>query len=88
MATDAEARKGECDADGVVEGRPVGHQRGRGQDAGQMQFCYGTVDTGGEAEVVSVEDQARGHGDECCIQKDGGQRGTRTPDILLVRQAL
>ena len=88
MATDAEARKGQCDADGVVKGGPAGHQRGRGEGAGQMQFGYGAVDAGSEAKVVSVENQARGHEDGCCIQKNGGQRGTRTPDILLVRQAL
>ena len=88
VATDAEAVMGAGDADGIVERRTAGHERGGGEYPGLVQFGDGAIDAGGEAKVVSVEDEACGHGEWSRIQKDGGQRGTRTPDILLVRQAL
>ena len=61
MAADTELGIGECDGDGIVEGRAVGHERGRGDSAGLMEFKDGAVDATGEAKVVCVDDEASGH---------------------------
>ena len=61
VAADAERGLRVGDADGVVKGRAVGHEGGGGESAGGVQFGDGAIDAGGEAEVVGVEDEARGH---------------------------
>ena len=86
MAADAEGRVGVGDGDGVVECGAGGHEGGGGEDSGLMELGDGTIDAGCEAEVVCVDDEAGGH--YFGWEMSGGQRGTRTPDILLVRQAL
>ena len=61
VATDTERGVGEGDGDRVVEGGAVRHERGGGDGAGLMQFEDGAVDAAGQAEVVCVDDEARGH---------------------------
>jgi len=61
VAADAEGWVSTGDGDGVVEGWAVGHEGCRGEDAGGVELADGAVDAGSEAEVVGVEDEARGH---------------------------
>jgi hypothetical protein len=65
VAADAERGGGAGDGDGVVEGGAVGHEGGGGEGSGGVEFGDGAVDAGGEAEVVSVEDEAGGHRIDC-----------------------
>ena len=61
MAPHSQLGVGEGDLDGVLECGAGGHEGGRGEDAGGVEFGDGAVDAEGEAEVVGVEDEAGGH---------------------------
>ena len=60
VAADSQGRRGMSDSDGLLGGSGASHERGAGEDALPVQFKDGTVDTGGEAKVVGVYDEA-GH---------------------------
>jgi hypothetical protein len=45
------------DLDGVVEGQGVGHQSGGGHDAGAVRLHDSAIHSGGEAEVIRIDDQ-------------------------------
>lgn len=62
VATDGEGGMGEGGADGVGEGGAVGHEGGGGEGTEGVEFGDGAIDSGGETEVVGVDDQAREHG--------------------------
>ena len=61
MAADAEGGARAGDGYGFIESGAVGHEGGGGQGAGVVEFGDGSVDAGGETEVVGVEDEARRH---------------------------
>ncbi len=61
MAADAELRVRARDGDSVVEGWAGGHEGRGGEGASLGELADGAVDAMGEAEVVSVEDEAGGH---------------------------
>src|SRR5580700_2540464 len=58
MAAHAEARNSLCQIHRVVEGAPVGHQRGRSNDAAGMSLDNGAIDARGEAKVIGIDDQS------------------------------
>jgi hypothetical protein len=62
VAADAEGGVAQGDFDGVVERGAGGHEGCGGERVGAVEFFDGSVDAGGEAEVVGVEDEARAHG--------------------------
>ncbi len=45
----------------VLKRRASGHQRSRGKHPGTMQLTNGTIDAGGEAKVVRIDDEAGSH---------------------------
>ena len=45
------------DADGVVECRAVGHQRGGSDNSARVGFDDGAIDARGEAKVVGIDGQ-------------------------------
>lgn len=61
VAAYAESRIAGGDGDGVVKRRAGGHESGGGKDACLVEFENGAVDARGEAEVVSVDDEAGRH---------------------------
>jgi len=71
VAANAKRGVGAGDGNGVVEGGAGGHQRGGRQHSSRVQFADGAVDAAGEAEVVGVEDEARGHRLAVVEQKPG-----------------
>ena len=57
VASDAQLWGFARDADRLIEGRGVGHERGRCKDAGAMSFENCAVDAAGEPEVVRIHDE-------------------------------
>ena len=61
MATDAEGRVSAGNGYGVLEGGACRHEGGGRENSRLVKFDDGTIDAGGEAEVVCVDDEAGGH---------------------------
>jgi hypothetical protein len=60
MTADAEGRRGQRYMDRVLGCGGTNHQRRAGNDTGPVKLDNGAIDAGGEAEVVSVDDET-GH---------------------------
>jgi hypothetical protein len=60
MATDAECRYGTGDLCCLIRRAGAGNQSGAGNKAGLMEFEDASIDTGGQAEIVSIDDKS-GH---------------------------
>src|SRR5271163_1065851 len=78
MATHAETRNRFCQADGVFERAPVGHQRGGGHDSASMGLDDGAIDARGEAKVIGIDDQTA-HG----VSLAGGETCLRISEIAV-----
>lgn len=75
VAAYAQARISSCDLNRRIERRPTSHQSRRGQRARTVEFFNRPVDARRLAEIVSVENQARGHlpiVEERCEEERGG----------------
>lgn len=62
VTADAEVGVAVGNGDGIGEGGAGGHEGGGGEDAGLVELFDGAVDAVGQAEVVGVDDELRGHG--------------------------
>lgn len=72
VAAYAECGVAAGDGHGVVEGGAGGHEGSRSEGSGEVKFKDGTVDAGGEAEVVRVEDESGRHGVERKSMSEAG----------------
>jgi len=57
----AEGGGGDGEGGGLLKRGASGHEGGGGKDSSLVEFKDGAVNSGCEAEVVSVDDEARGH---------------------------
>jgi hypothetical protein len=76
MAAHFKGRSGLDESDGVLESRSGRHQRGRRESTGPGEFLDGTIDPGGKAKIIGVDDEHGGteeseSGTVCSLQVAG-----------------
>jgi len=76
VAADAERGCREGELDGFFGGWGMGHERSAGESSGVVQLEDGAIDTGGQTEVVGVEDETA-HGVSVSTR---GARGAGTAE--------
>lgn len=57
MAAYTEGGIGVSDSDRIVKRGARGHESGRGESFGSVEFSNGAIDAGGEPKVVRVDDE-------------------------------